>query len=379
MSKELEFIDMFDPDKPHDSLAPLPPSAELEGRAVLKANNEARAALGELKAAVELLPDSSMLINTIPLLEAKDSSEIENILTTTDRLFQASSMGLFDSDPATKETVRYRTALRVGVESLQRGPLRTATAIEVCTVLRGVDVEIRRVPGTKLTNGATGEVVYTPPSSPEVLHSLMSNWERFLHDESSDLDPVVRMAAAHYQFEAIHPFTDGNGRTGRILNVLYLVASGLISTPVLYASREIMRSKDEYYARLLAVTTHAEWEQWLVYMIRGLAVTARWTNAKIAATRRLFAHTTELIRARAARLYSYELVEVIFTQPYCRIADLVDAGVAKRQTASRYLQVLCELGVLEERKVGRDKLYVHLKLLDLLTADHHEFDRYAET
>jgi len=359
----------FDPARAYNDLPPLPPRAELESRAVLKACIEARAAIAELKQAGKLLPNPDVLINTIPLLEARASSEIENIVTTTDRLFrfaQPDREAL--ADPATKEALRYRTALRRGVDSLRKKPLVTATAVDVCRSLLGIDVDIRRIPGTTLMNETTGQVVYTPPEGEAVLRALLANWERFLHD-STDVDPLIRMAVAHYQFEAIHPFTDGNGRTGRILNLLFLVEQDLLELPILYLSRAIIHRKADYYRLLLAVTTQEAWEDWILYVLRAVDETARWTTERIRAIERLMRETAEYVRAEARGAYSRELVELIFVQPYCRIKNVVDAGIAQRQTAAVYLKLLCDAGVLKEFKAGREKLFINPRLMQLLTAE----------
>ncbi|NJD18430.1 MAG: Fic family protein [Gemmatimonadetes bacterium] len=359
----------FDPDRAFNDLPLLPPRVDVESRAVLKACIEARAALAELKQAGRLLPNPEVLINTIPLLEARASSEIENIVTTADRLFryaQPDREAL--ADPATKEALRYRAALRRGVESLEKRPLSTATAVEVCRVLLGVELDVRRVPGTKLLNEGTGEAVYTPPESEALLRRLLANWERFLH-EASDLDPLIRMAVAHYQFEAIHPLTDGNGRTGRILNLLFLVEQGLLEIPVLYLSRAIIRRKVDYYRLLFAVTTDGAWEDWILYMLDSVYETACWTTSRIVSIRRLMHETAEHVRGEASAAYSRELVELIFVQPYCRIANVVEAGIAQRQTAAVYLKQLAAAGVLEEVKAGREKLFINPRLMRLLTAE----------
>jgi Fic family protein len=359
----------FDPARAYNDLPPLPPRDDLETRAVLKACIEARAALAELKQAGQLLPNQGVLINTIPLLEAWASSEIENIVTTTDQLFryaQPDREAL--ADPATKEALRYRTALRRGVEFLKKKPLATATAVEVCRTLLGVNLDVRRVPGTALENEATGQVVYTPPEGEAVLRTLLANWERFLHD-AEDVDPLIRMAVAHYQFEAIHPFTDGNGRTGRILNLLFLVEQELLELPVLYLSRAIIRKKADYYRLLMAVTTRGAWEDWTLYILRAVGETARWTTERIRAIRQLMQETAEYVRAEAYGAYSRELVELIFVQPYCRIKNVVEAGIAQRQTAAVYLKNLATAGVLEEVKVGREKLFINPRLMRLLTAE----------
>ena len=229
----------FDPNLPYNDLPPLPPSAEIETRAVLKACIEARAAIAELKQAGGLIPNQAVLINSIPLLEAQASSEIENIVTTTDRLFQFADNREALADPATRETLRYRTALREGFESLARHPLTTRTAVNICRTIKGVDMDVRRTPGTALINDRSGKVIYTPPQGVALIRNKLANWERFLHG-AEELDPLVRMAIGHYQFEAIHPFDDGNGRTGRVLNLLYLVDIGLLDFPVLYLSKAII-------------------------------------------------------------------------------------------------------------------------------------------
>jgi len=357
----------FDPTKPYNDLPLLPPKVELETRAVLKACIEARAALAELKQAGALIPNQNVLINTIPLLEAQSSSEIENVVTTTDRLFEYADRDSA-ADPATKEALRYRTALRQGFDDLKRRPLSTATAVRICRTIKGADIDVRRTPGTTLVNERTGEVIYTPPAGERLLRDLLANWERFIH-EARDIDPVVRLAVQHYQFEAIHPFIDGNGRTGRVLNLLFLVEQGLLDLPVLYLSRAILRQRAEYYRLLDAVRAAAAWEEWNLFMIGAVTDTARWTTAKIQAVRELIDETALRVSSRAPGVYTRELVELLFVQPYCRIGNVVDAGIAKRQTAAAYLQQLVALGVLKEVKRGREKLFVNAPMLALLTRD----------
>lgn len=368
---------VWTPDRPHNQLPPLPPPGELESRAVLKACITARAALAELKQAAGLIPNQTMLINTIPLLEAKDSSEIENIVTTTDKLFQhAHTDGHGQADPATKEALRYRSALYRGYMSLKERPICTATAVEICRTLKAVDMDIRKTPGTKLQNDRTGEVIYTPPEGEALLRDMLANWERFIHNEV-DIDPLIRMAVAHYQFEAIHPFTDGNGRTGRVINILYLIQQDLLQLPILYLSRYIIQDKSDYYRLLLAVTKDHDWESWVLYMLKAVEETSRWTTEKIAAIRSLAEHTTAHMRTVLPKIYSRELVDVIFEQPYCRISDLVRKGVAKRQSASRYLKELTEKNILREMTVGKEKLFIHPKLMQLLSQDGNQFDEYG--
>ena len=367
MSMARGLIDMpFRPDRPYNDLPPLPPREDVETKAVLKACIAARAALAELRVSGQLIPNQAVLINSIPLLEAQASSEIENIVTTTDRLFRFANEAGNQADPATKEALRYRTALSEGFQTLKRRPVSTSTAIAVCRTIKGVDLDIRATPGTALMNEATGAVIYTPPEGQALLRDKLANWERYIH-EAEDVDPLIRLAVMHYQFEAIHPFTDGNGRTGRVLNLLYLVDKGLLDIPVLYLSRYIIGNKRAYYDRLLAVTTESAWEDWILYMLEAIRETANWSTARIRAIRDLLNQTAERIRSDLPKIYSRELAEVIFVHPYCRIGDLVAAGIAKRQAASVYLKTLAEQGLLQEMKAGRETLYINPALLALLS------------
>ena len=363
-------------DRPYNQLPVLPPSAQLETRAVLKQCITARAALGELKQAAKLIPNQAMLINTLPLLEARASSEIENIVTTTDKLFR--NIGNEEqADPATKEALRYGRALFDGFMTLNEHPLSTRTAERICSTIKGVEMNVRKVPGTTLVNDATGQTIYTPPEGEALLRDLLANWERFLHNETK-IDPLIRMAAAHYQFEAIHPFTDGNGRTGRVLNSLFLIEQDLLTLPILYLSRYVIQHKAEYYRLLQEVTSGSSWEEWLIYVIKGVEEKAIWTTEKIAAISALADHTATYIRDRLPKIYSHELVSLIFQLPYCRIGNLTDAGIAKRQTASIYLRRLVEIGVLADVETTKEKLFIHPKLLQLLTRDGNVVALYGK-
>jgi Fic family protein len=375
----------YNPLRPYDALPALPPPFELESRAVLKACIGARAALAALNEATALLPNPDVLLSALVLLEAKASSEVENIITTADRLFQFADHGDAGADSATKETLRYRAALYQGLELLKTRPLSTTLAEIVCTRTKGVDMQVRRVPGTALVNDRTGEVIYTPPQGEALLREKLANWERFCHAQPGDaqhageLDPLVRMAAQHYQFEAIHPFTDGNGRTGRILNLLLLVEQGLLGQPVLFLSRYILQNRTQYYASLLAVTTQGDalaWEAWLLYMLEAVRETAQWTHAKVQAIQQLMRITESYIRGHNDSVYSHELLLTIFRRPYSRITDLTDTGLVKRQTASTHLKALVWLGVLKEIQVGREKLFVHPRLIELLASESHEVKDY---
>lgn len=364
----------WNPNEPFNQLPPLPPKSELmESVPVLKSCIKARAALAELKQAGELLPNQGLLINLIPLLEAKDSSEIENIVTTSDKLFQFSQEDS-QADPATKEALRYRTALYDGFNQLEQRPLCTSTAVGICSTLKNTVMDIRKIPGTALVS-SNNKIVYTPPVGESVIRDLLGNWEKFIHSDD-DVDPLVKMAIAHYQFEAIHPFPDGNGRTGRILNILFLIEKGLLTLPVLYLSRFIVAHKADYYERLRGVTASGDWESWIIFMLEAVKETSKWTTDKIAAVRSLLEVSALHIRESLPKIYSHELVQVIFEQPYCRISNLIAQGIAKRQTASVYLKQLCEIGVLHEVAVGREKLYVHPKLIHLMTADDNTVHPY---
>jgi Fic family protein len=379
MSMKRIFVDItghpWRPDQPYNDLPRLPPTNDLETKAVLRRCITARAAIAELKQAARLIPNESMLINTLPLLEAQASTEIENIVTTMDRLFQF-VQGDAKADSATREALRYRHALMEGFRSIGGRPLSTRTAEAVCTQIKGVEMQVRKVPGTTLMNQGTGEIIYTPPAGEGILRDLLSNWELFLHDQLS-LDPLIRMAVGHYQFEAIHPFTDGNGRTGRVLNSLLLIEEDLLTLPILYLSRYIVANKAEYYNRLIDVTRHQAWEAWILFMLDGVAETARWTTKKISAIRDLEDDTASFLRRQLPKIYSRELVDILFEQPYCRISNLVEKEIAKRETASRYLHQLVEVGVLEAHKTGREKIFIHPKLISLLTQDTNEFLRYG--
>lgn len=386
---------MFNPNKPFNDLPDLPPVQQLNGetvaidletKSILKKLVAAASALSALKQAADLIPNKDILINTLPRLEAQASSEIENIVTTTDELFKYEEIE-DAKDPATKEALRYRKALWNAYKDIQERPIRANLAEEICSEIKGTDMKVRTVPGTKLANGATGETVYTPPEGEDLLRDKLSNWERFLNggygpidQEDQELHALIRMAVMHYQFEAIHPFTDGNGRTGRILNTLYLTQEKLLDLPILYLSRYIIKNKDAYYDGLLAVTDSQAWEPWVLYMLDAVETTATWTTAKIQAIRELSVYTADFVKNAepTRKFYTRELIDVIFQQPYCRIHNLVDSGIAKRQTASEYLKKLVTIGVLSEVKLGRERLFMHQKLLELLSKETNDFKPYPE-
>ncbi|MGB5630772.1 MAG: Fic family protein, partial [Woeseiaceae bacterium] len=348
----------------------------VETTEILKRCIRARVALAELKQAAELIPNSAVLVNALPLLEARASSEIENIVTTTDKLFEFADIAEDRADAATKEALRYRTALYEGTKMVQRGMLTTDMAIQICSTIKGLELDIRAESGTTLKSRMTGEVIYTPPVGQKLIINKLDNLARFMQ-EADDIDPLVRMAIQHYQFEAIHPFVDGNGRTGRILNILFLVQLGLLDSPILYLSRYIIQNKAAYYRLLKLVTHERDWAAWILFILDGVEETCTWTTDKIKSIRELMEHTGQFVQNRLPKTYTWELVEMLFKQPYCRIGNLVDAGVAKRQTASVYLKQLCDIGVLKEVKSGRETLFVHPKYIELLTGEENVWVYYA--
>lgn len=355
----------FDRDHPFNDLPLVPPPVELETRAVLKRAIGARIALADLKGAGRLIPNQAILLQNLGLQEARFSSEIENVVTTSDQLYRALAADAKVTDPATREVLAYGRAMTRGAELVRAGrPLSTRLFEELASTILDRETSVRRVPGTKLATPA-GEIIYTPPDDERRLRDLLGNLERFVHADD-ELDPLVRMAVMHYQFEAIHPFTDGNGRTGRIVNILFLVERGLLDTPVLYLSRFILERKTEYYRGLRAVTEEGRWEEWILYMLEAVEATARHTEGRVRAIRSLMNETVKRLRTERPKLYSRELVETIFRHPYSKIRFLEEAGLGTRQTASKYLQALVELGVLKEVRVGREAYFLNEPLMRAL-------------
>lgn len=359
---------MYSKEKPYNDLPLLPPEVALDTKAVLKAAIEARASLAELKGVAESIPNQHIFINALTLQEAKASSEVENIITTNDRLYQAFSIDSPNVDQATKEVLGYKEALWAGYQAVsQRQGLLTVKVFADIQqrILRHYE-GIRKLPGTALKN-AQGKVVYTPPEGEAVIRDKLKNLEAFINDETmcSD-DPLVKMAIAHYQFEAIHPFADGNGRTGRIINVLYLISKGLLNAPILYLSKYVTDHKRDYYTLLRGVTESGDWESWVLFMLKAVRLTSIQTMKKVRSVKELVDWTSGEVKAQNPKIYSKELVELLFEQPYCRISDLVDAKLASRNTASKYLNQLADMGILSIHKVGKENLYLNQRLFDLL-------------
>ncbi|BAU31215.1 Fic family protein [Microcella alkaliphila] len=358
----------WDPNVPYNALAPLPPPLDVETKRVLKSTIEARAALAALNQAAQRIPNPAVLLNALPLLEAQASSEIENIVTTADELFAAAADEGLATRPETKETLRYREALTGGVDLVRARGLSIATVTQVCSIIQGKEMAIRSLPGTFIGNPSTRTAVYTPPDGRLTILDKLSDWERFASSERV-LDPLVNIALSHYQFEAIHPFADGNGRTGRVIAILQLIDRGLLSSPILYLSRYIIREKDEYYRLLKEVTASALWEDWVVFFLRGIREMAESTIHKIDGIRTLQAATQETMRGALSSGANADLLDVLFEQPFCRIQDVITRCDVSRPTATKWLQILVDAQVLSSVKLGKHRIFINHRLFELLTRD----------
>ncbi|MBP5993620.1 MAG: Fic family protein [Candidatus Moranbacteria bacterium] len=356
----------FDRQKPYNDLPLLPPLKELETAAILKKAIGARAALAALDASNKRLPNESLLANAVILQEAKLSSEIENIVTTNDELYQSLALESV-TDPNLKEVISYPKALWYGYGFIrENGFISARVLIEMMQAIKQTDGGIRKIPGTKIANPATGEIVYTPPEGEAVILEKLKNLEQYINDQKDGIDPLVKMAVLHYQFESIHPFHDGNGRTGRILNILFLVLTGLLEHPILYLSKYILENKSDYYVKLRGVTEREEWESWILYMLDAVEQTAKYTEQKIHDICSLMESTEQMIKEKAPNIYSKELVNTLFQLPYSKRKFLVDAGIVKEKTAGKYLVELERIGLLKSEKIGRERLYFHRAFFDLL-------------
>ena len=349
-------------------LIPLPYAEDLETKSILKQLPAAHAALAELKGIVRSIPNQIILLNTLGIQEAKDSSSVENIITTHDDLYKANLDFEVNTTPDVKEVQNYVAAMKRGFELVQnQGLLTNQTILKIQETLEGNNAGFRKLPGTALKNAQTGEIVYLPPQDPAEIGSLMANLEQFINDsELSNYDPLVKMAIIHYQFESIHPFYDGNGRTGRIVNILYLVLTGLQKLPILYLSSHIIRNKPDYYRLLQGVRENGDWESWISYMIRGVENTARETILLIEELKVLIAEMQVVLRTRY-KFYSQELLNNLFEHPYTKIEFLIhDLGVS-RITAANYLNQLATDGVLRKERLGTGNYYVNERLFELLS------------
>lgn len=348
-------------------LLELPSSIDLETKKVLKALPSAHAALAELKGIASTIPNQSILINTLGLQEAKDSSAIENIITTHDDLYKSGlNFDAFNSMHA-KEVQNYISALKRGFALIsEKGILINNDILEIQAILEGNRAGFRRVPGTSLKNTSTGEVVYTPPQDYEEVVRLMSNLERYINDnEMQDCDPLIKMAVIHFQFESIHPFYDGNGRTGRIINILYLILQNLQRLPILYLSSYIIQNKQDYYRLLQDVRDKNLWEDWLLFLINGVEHTSRETTELIKAIKELMQSYKHQLRSQY-KFYSHDLLNNLFKHPYTKIEFLVEDLGVSRLTAASYLNKLAKDGILSKQKIGTANYYINEELLKLL-------------
>jgi len=346
---------------------PLEQVEQWESRAVLKKAAEAHRYLAELKGVAATIPNEEILINTLTLQEARHSSEIENIITTQDDLYRAVVADEASISPETKEVQDYATALRAAFRSVRQSRLiRLNDILLIQETLEKNRAGLRKLPGTALKNQATGEVVYEPPQSADDIEKLMGNLVEYINnDDLCEADPLVKMAIIHHQFESIHPFYDGNGRTGRIINMLYLVVKDLLGLPVLYLSRYLIQTKADYYQQLQSVRDTGNWEPWLLYMLEGVSQTAQQTIELIGQIRELMQHTKHRMRDECRKIYRQELLNNLFNHPYTKIEFVMEDLAVSRITATKYLDELVSIGLLDKTKVGRSNYYINSALMAL--------------
>lgn len=365
------------------SIPSLPLPYDLETKEVLKQLNRANRKLAELKGVAQTIPNERILISSLTLQEAKDSSEVENIVTTQDDLYRA---GLDPShqfiNAATKEVLFYREAINEGFRMVRNKDILTLNDIKhVQEILEQNTAGFRTTPGTQLKRENDGAVIYTPPQDGMAIVRYMSNLEQFINDDHlSQLDPLIKMAIIHHQFESIHPFYDGNGRTGRIINILYLVITGLLDLPILYLSRYVTHNKGEYYRLIQAIRDKntdnaAEWEAWILFMLKGVEVTAEDTISLVKNIGRLMAEYKNVIRPDFGSKYNHELLNGLFYHPYTKIDHVVANMQVSRQTASKYLDRIVALGLLKKEKMGKENYYINTRLMNLFI----EFGQYKAT
>lgn len=358
----------FNPSKPYNDLPKLPPDIDIETKAILKQVNLSNKALAGLKEYSEIVPNKDILINAVVLKEAKDSSEIENIITTHDELYKALISNIKNIDSNTKEVLNYRKALWIGYNLVKESELLiTNTIIFIQQELEQNNAGIRKLPGTFLKNDRTKEIIYTPPGGEEVIRKFLKNLEDYINIDKNDIDPLIKMTVIHYQFESIHPFYDGNGRTGRIINVLYLVLKKLLDTPILYMSNYIIKNKTDYYRLLQGVRTKNNWEAWVLFMLKAVEETSKNTLLTLKSIKILMDNSINKVKKLLPHINNVgELVEVIFYQPYTKINFLEKKLSVTRQTASQYLKKMEEIGILQSVKLGREMLYLNVELYKLL-------------
>lgn len=349
----------------------LPLNVDVETNAVLKKLASTHRALGELKGVMGTIPNQHILLETLILREARESSAIENIISTFDEVYQSNLFSNIFASPAAKEVHQYAAALKKGFQLVKQNQLLTNNHIlQIQEVVEQNRAGFRKLPGTKLMNDKTGKVVYTPPQDFDTIISLMNNLETFINDEQMmETDPLVKMAIIHHQFESIHPFYDGNGRTGRIINILYLVQKGLLHLPVLYLSQYIIKHKSDYYRLLQEVRDQGNWEEWILFMLDGIEKTAAASVTLITDIKELMQHYKQQIRSNHPKLYSQDLLNNLFKYPYTKIEFIQNDLQISRSTAIRYLDTLVKAGFLTKHKVGRDNFFLNAKLLELLAGN----------
>ncbi|MGL1904334.1 MAG: Fic family protein [Fibrobacterales bacterium] len=352
------------PEKPFNDLPHIPPGeASYSNLKIWKAEADARSALAELKGMARIIPNQSILINAVVLQEAQASSEIENIITTRDKLYQGISAGSKNSDSQTKEVILYREALFAGAEMIkEKGFLRASDIDKIQSILIGNNAGIRKTPGAQLINDTTNKIVYTPPE-PQYLSNMVSNVIEFFNTCDSTL---INLAILHFQFESIHPYYDGNGRTGRLLNILYLMSKDFLDVPILYLSSFITRNKAEYYRLLNDVNINETWEQWILYILQGIKVVSEETTKKVQKIKITLDDMIEKIRTEKPRIYSKELVETLFENPYCKIEFITRNTGVERKAAARHLDQLTDLGLLTKTKIGKENIFINDSLMAIL-------------
>lgn len=346
----------------------LPPNVELETKAVLKQLARSNRALAELKGYADTIPNKHILINAVLINESKDSSAIENIVTTHDDLYQAMS-NTSGASLAAKEVENYRTAIWQGYELVkERGILTTNMIIEIQGLIEKNRAGIRKLPGTVLRNEKTGETVYAPPEGEEGIRSLLSNLEKYINVDEDDIDPLIKLSIIHYQFESIHPFYDGNGRTGRIINILYLVLKGLLDSPIVYLSSYIIRNKSEYYRLLQDIRDSGEWEEWILYILKGVEEMSVETLELVKKINEEVEKMSKEIKEKVPKIYSKELIELLFYEFYTKISYIEKGLSITRKTASNYLAALENEGFLTSEKIGKERIYQNKRLYDMIKA-----------
>ena len=352
---------------PIKKLDKLPPKREkVETLEILRQLSKSSKILGELKGIAQTMPNQEMLINAVVLQEAKDSSEIENIITTQDELYKALATKSKQGSQV-KKVINYRKAIFLGYNLLKKqGFLRLNDIEFLQKIIIENNAGIRNMPGTVLKNDKTGEVVYTPPQEKDEILDLLGNFLEHFNIKQDTFPPLINLAILHYQFESVHPFYDGNGRTGRILNILYLIINDLLDIPILYLSSYINKNKTDYYRLLNKVNTSNEWEEYILYILKAIEVTATKTIDKINSINKLLSETIEIVQIKKPKIYRKELIELLFEQPYSKIEYVVQKLNVERKTASRYLNSLEKMGIITSKKIGRENIYVNTKLIEIL-------------